>query len=150
LLNAVIADVRAYVMELPRDRDGEPMAAQLGRVAADVGGAGNTTITVEVHEELPHLSEEQMHAIVQVAREALSNTVRHAAASAARLSLAREASGVLLEVQDDGRGFDPQVSAGQDHMGLRNMRARADQLGAEFEVESAPGAGTAVRMLIRL
>jgi PAS domain S-box-containing protein len=148
-LNSVIADVRAYVMDLPRERAHGSVALQLARVAADAESNGDTAVTVDVDEDLPDLTEEQMHAILQIAREALSNTLRHANASAAWLSLARDGRGVLLEVRDDGSGFDPAGDVGLEHLGLRNMRTRAEQLGADLQLESAPGAGTVVRLLVR-
>jgi signal transduction histidine kinase len=55
---------------------------------------------------------------------------------------------VILEVRDDGQGFDPAAHLGQEHMGLRNMGARAEQVRAVLEVESALAAGTTVRLFI--
>jgi two-component system nitrate/nitrite sensor histidine kinase NarX len=52
--------------------------------------------------------------------------------------------GIVLEVRDDGGGFDTSVPSGQTHMGLRNMLARAEELGGVVEVESSSGRGTRV------
>jgi signal transduction histidine kinase len=83
---------------------------------------------------------------VQLAREALSNVGRHAGAATCRVSLYRTEDGAVLEVDDDGRGFDPaRPSAGH---GLRNLRERAEALGGRAEITSAPGEGTRVRVTI--
>jgi signal transduction histidine kinase len=84
--------------------------------------------------------------LIQLAREALSNVGRHAGAATCRVSLYRTEEGAVLEVDDDGRGFDPaRPSGGQ---GLRNLRERAEALGGRADIASAPGEGTRVRVTI--
>jgi signal transduction histidine kinase len=85
--------------------------------------------------------------VVQLAREALSNVSRHAEAATCRVSLYLEGDGGVLEVDDDGRGFDPTrvTGAGQ---GLRNLRERAEGLGGRAEIHSNPGQGTRVKITI--
>ena len=81
--------------------------------------------------------------VVQLAREALSNVGRHAAATTCRVSLRRGDAGLFLEVDDDGRGFDADVTSWG--MGLQNLRERVESLGGLLDVESTPGEGTTVR-----
>lgn len=84
--------------------------------------------------------------LYRVAQEALSNIVKHARASAARLSLSARNGYVVLEVRDDGAGFDPgRLSGTGDHFGLLIMRERVQMVGGTLEVRSAPGRGTVVR-----
>jgi PAS domain S-box-containing protein len=147
-LNRVIADIRAFVMNLPLARAQGEMATLLAQLAEESGDASSITVDVDIRNDVPELLEEQKYAILQVAREALANARRHSGARSVRLSLIHGEGGVVLEVRDDGEGFDASADVGRDHMGLRNMRTRAEQLGAEFAVESAPGAGTAVRLLL--
>ena len=85
--------------------------------------------------------------VVQLAREALSNVSRHAMAVTCRVSLYRDEHGGVLEVDDDGRGFDPARPAGTGQ-GLRNLRERAERLGGRAEIHSHPGQGTRVRVTI--
>jgi signal transduction histidine kinase len=85
--------------------------------------------------------------VVQLAREALSNVSRHAAAATCRVSLRQEEAGVVLEVDDDGRGFDPDRVTGEGH-GLPNLHQRAAALGGRAEISSVPGQGTTVRVTI--
>ena len=85
--------------------------------------------------------------VVQLAREALSNVSRHAGAATCRVSLYRSEDGGVLEVDDDGRGFDPATISGTGQ-GLRNLRERAEGLGGRAEIDSTPGQGTRVRVTI--
>jgi signal transduction histidine kinase len=81
-------------------------------------------------------------------KEALTNAARHAQARTVAIEVARTAAGLRVEVADDGRGFDP--AAGEAGNGLRSLRARAAALGADFTLRSAPGRGTAIRLLLPL
>src|SRR5262249_60236915 len=81
-----------------------------------------------------------------VAREALTNIVRHAGAHSARIGLLYEHAFVTLLVQDDGQGFDPTAADEKgDLLGLRAISERARSLGATVQVDSLAGWGTRVR-----
>jgi signal transduction histidine kinase len=81
-------------------------------------------------------------ALLRVAQEALANVGRHARAGKVLVSLTSVQGRLELRIEDDGAGFDPaQDPRGQ---GIANMRARAQELGAIFEVNSRPGAGTSI------
>ena len=83
--------------------------------------------------------------VLRVAREALTNIVRHAQARSVRLGLLYDPAAVSLLVQDDGQGFDPKSGWQADRFGLRAMTERAHELGAAVEVDSLPGWGTRIR-----
>ena len=87
--------------------------------------------------------------IVQFAREAISNAVRHSEAKQVNVSLLASGDAALLEISDDGIGFDVEHAGGRGH-GLANLRARAQALGGEPEIESQANAGTWVRVRIPL
>jgi PAS domain S-box-containing protein len=147
-LNVVIADIRAYVLNLPVERTRGELASQLTALSDELRNSSSIAVTVDIEDDLPALSMEQQAAFVQVAREALVNVQRHARARHVHIALRGDDRGVVLEVRDDGQGFDTAAQLGQEHMGLRNMRARAGQAGAVLDIESAPAAGTAVRLFI--
>ncbi len=87
-------------------------------------------------------------AIFRIAHEALHNALRHAGAThiAVRMSAAA-GEPVMVEVRDDGAGFDPARSELRArHLGLTSMEERARELGGRLEIRSAPGAGTTVRL----
>ena len=69
-----------------------------------------------------------------------------AQASQVIISLSQDTGSAILEVTDNGIGFDPMIAGSQGGMGLRGMRERAEQIGAKLVVESAPKAGTKVKV----
>jgi signal transduction histidine kinase/DNA-binding NarL/FixJ family response regulator len=83
--------------------------------------------------------------VLRVAREALTNIVRHAQARSVRLGLMYEQAAVTLLVQDDGQGFDPRAEWPGDRFGLRALSERARVLGAAVDVDSLAGWGTRIR-----
>jgi DNA-binding NarL/FixJ family response regulator/anti-sigma regulatory factor (Ser/Thr protein kinase) len=107
-------------------------------------------IHAEVHPcELPaHVAA----AVYRIAQEALQNVVKHAEARSARVRLLAHGDKMTLEVEDNGKGFKPSASAGQEVQpgpyayGLRSMHERAELLGGMLEVRSRPGQGTLLRL----
>ena len=89
------------------------------------------------------LTPEEAEHVLQIAREAMSNSRRHAHAKHGTVSLGLSDDGVTLEVSDDGDGFEP-VARKHVGSGLSNMERRAQQIGARFEVISSPGKGTRI------
>jgi signal transduction histidine kinase len=89
--------------------------------------------------------------LFRIAQEALTNVIRHSKASHASVILLRQIGEITMLVEDDGQGFN---SAAQDRgdqcLGLMGMRERANLLGGEFVIESAPGEGTTIRVKIPL
>jgi signal transduction histidine kinase len=84
-----------------------------------------------------------------IAREAVANSLNHAAATRIRLELCYTPKELHLIIQDDGRGFDQEMAlAKTDHYGFRGMRERARQIGATFTVQSAPGCGTTIAVVV--
>ena len=80
-----------------------------------------------------------------IGREALANIVKHARADAAHVRVITVDHRVVLEVADNGRGFDPS-STHTGHFGLDSMRSRADEIGADLRISSARGEGTVVQV----
>ena len=94
------------------------------------------------------LSARQSVELLRVLQEALANVRRHSAARHVEVGLRTDEKAILIEVSDDGRGFDPgSTGAG---VGLSAMRERAEGLGGEIEVESRPGEGTEVTVRVPL
>lgn len=95
------------------------------------------------------LRREAAIALFRIAQEALANVARHAGAGAVRVALARREREVVMEVFDDGRGFDPgERLARNTRWGVKSMQERAAAVGGFIQVESAPGAGTTVRAAV--
>ena len=95
-------------------------------------------------------STEVEYAAFMVAREALANALSHAQAGQIELRLDGDESSLRLEVIDDGRGLtEPPPAERVGHLGLVGMRERAVAIGGRLDIESAPGAGTTVRLTWR-
>ena len=108
-----------------------------------------TGMTVELSsQELEHpFSASVKVQVMRIVQEALTNIRKHANARMVSISTVEYVGEVVIEIQDDGRGFSPEdIRASQ--YGLRSMRERAESIGAEFQVISARNAGTAIRLHI--
>jgi len=97
-----------------------------------------------VSEDLP---EEHKTCIYRIVQEALHNCVQHAEAGTVRVSVRQEADRILLNIQDDGKGFNAQQDCG---LGLLGMHERVSYLGGTFSVESEPGHGAMVCIVLPL
>jgi signal transduction histidine kinase len=121
-----------------------------GSVRAYAVLAGRTHgADVVVHAaELPALGPRQETALYRVAQEAIGNALRHSGARQVAVCLSRRQRAVVLEVTDDGSGFEPRgPHAG---LGLASMRERAGSVGGKLTITSAPGTGTRVRLSVPL
>jgi signal transduction histidine kinase len=88
--------------------------------------------------------------VLRIAQEALQNALRHAHARHVRVLLGADEGALVLEVRDDGVGFDPAaLDVRSRRLGLTSMEERARRLGGRLRVESTPGAGTTVRLEAR-
>lgn len=84
--------------------------------------------------------------VLRIVQEALANVGKHARASRVAVTLTYDEVEVLLDVRDDGSGFDPAAPEKPTSFGLRGMRQRADRLAGTLAIESTPGGGTAVSL----
>jgi two-component system, NarL family, sensor histidine kinase UhpB len=150
-LNGIMSTLRSYIVE----------PAALSGGAANVFSALSGLIRVAQEnktpkvdaaldpEALPNLSHEQAHHLLNIAREAISNTQRHAQARTMQVGLQQHNGCAQLTIRDDGCGFDAQTQQAQGH-GLRNMAQRARLIKADLAIQSAPGAGTRIVLSLPL
>ncbi len=145
-----IRDLRNYIFGL---RPGILADRQLGQALRELcvefedksGVVTVADIDGDVAAELASVAAD----VVQLVREALSNIGRHAAAATCRVTLRRDPTGdALLEIDDDGSGFD--VDETHTGMGLGNLRDRVESMGGKFSLVSAPNEGTTVTALLPL
>lgn len=107
-----------------------------------------TGLRVQVSSEMPvELPEEHKTCVYRVVQEALNNCAQHAQASAVQVCVRHQAGQILVTVQDDGSGFDPERVRG---LGLLGMEERARHLGGTFQLDSKPGRGTLLRVTLPL
>ncbi len=154
MVRDALDDVRALMAGLrPRVLEERGLVAALNGLAA-VPPLWGTEVSVETAglgggERLPADVE---LALFRIAQEAVSNARRHGVASRVRLSLAVRPGVAELLVFDDGRGFvwEPEFGWSSRGEGLPGMRERAELLGGTLRVESAPGAGTRIAVMLPL
>jgi len=133
----------------PKNDSLEQLAAYLSNFGQEMFRGSPTRLRVDRPHELPNLVilPELRHHILMVVKEALSNVAKHAQASEVWLRLRMEPRYVLLEVEDNGKGFDAVAGTGE---GLGNMRSRVAELGGTFEKKTRAGGGTVIRFCVPL
>jgi signal transduction histidine kinase len=142
------AELRAVIDGLtPPELAAGGLVGSVRAYAVLAGRTYGTEVAVRTA-ELPALSPQQDTVIYRVAQEAIGNALRHSGARQVTVSLSRRQRSVVLEVLDDGRGFE--MSAPEAGLGLASMRERARSAGARFTITSAKGSGTRVRLSIRV
>jgi signal transduction histidine kinase len=150
-LNGTIGNIRDYIFDLQRSDGHRELEAVLGELVRELQLDTYLEVEYKVRGErccrLPAARAEQ---IVQIAREALSNAVRHAEAQRVSVRLAYEGHRILLAVADDGVGLtsSPGPSGSGNGHGLANIRKRVEVLQGELNLESVPGGGTEIKVVI--
>ena len=151
LLRRELGDVRSFISQLR-----PPLLDQLGldgAIADTVDHMRTLTgldIAMELTAPADSLGDSQQTVALRVTQEALQNVRKHASANSVMVVTKLDDDGWVLEVRDDGRGFDIGAVAarGRRNFGLQFMRERAELIGARFDVRSRPDGGTVVRLAI--
>jgi NO-binding membrane sensor protein with MHYT domain/two-component sensor histidine kinase len=145
-LNRVIREVRRHIIgSTPPGMTGRQLVAELESLLETLQGAHSLRFSLDVDPvALSRLSPESTHHVLNIVREAVSNTLRHSQGQTGRVSLrAGDGDGVRLSIEDDGVGFAV-AEAQARGQGLRNIALRAEELGARLDVRSSPGHGTEI------
>jgi two-component system sensor histidine kinase UhpB len=141
-------DVRRVARELrPEALDDLGLVSALAALCERLAEQTELRVEHRLQPVLPPLTDEEELVVYRVAQEALTNVLRHAGCDRAALSLQVEGDELMLDVRDEGRGFDVQAAAAN---GLLGMRERALLVGARLELRSRPGNGTLVRLALPL
>jgi signal transduction histidine kinase len=149
-MDRVIRDLRNYIFGLrPGILADRQLDQALRGLAEDFQEKTGVLAVVDMDPRVAAELASRAGDLVQFVREALSNVGRHANAVTCRVTLRAENGGALLEIDDDGSGFALQP-ARNEGQGLGNLRGRAEALGGELMIQSAPGEGTTVRLSIPL
>ncbi len=147
LAKATHAEMRSLIFALhPESLESEGIVEALSRRAAAISARHELQIETHLCDE-PDLPLEMKEALYRIAQEALNNIVKHAHADRCQLFLFERQGAIVLEVRDDGTGFDTS-STFPGHLGLHSMRERAIHLGGTLELSSIPAEGTQVRFVL--
>jgi signal transduction histidine kinase len=143
LTRGALAQMRTLLLELRSESLTDVPIEQLLRTVVEAT-EGRGSVAVDLRLRCDCQPPPELHAaIYRVTQEALNNVTRHSGAARSSVDLQVEQSSVRLLIHDDGCGFDP-GPVSQTHFGLRSMRERATEAGAELRVVSAPDEGTLV------
>lgn len=140
-LNLVIQDLRAFISPKAAGPDVRDFRSEIARVV-EAAGTQTPKFTLAIEDAaVDALTPAQIAQLLHIAREGISNVVRHARARSARVALRLTERRVRLEISDDGRGFDHR-GVERRGLGLHHMRARATKLGGRLRLASTAGRGT--------
>jgi signal transduction histidine kinase len=139
-------ELRQIVAELrPPDLSREGLAATLGARVALLNRVHGASITY-TNDGCPKLAPKVEEAMLRVAEEALHNALQHARATHVTVTLRGNEDHSILEVHDDGRGFDSATANASHRLGLASMRERSHAVHGRITVASTPGQGTTIRL----
>ncbi|MDO9086295.1 MAG: GAF domain-containing sensor histidine kinase [Anaerolineaceae bacterium] len=145
-LNSAIRDIRSYILDLrPRQLHDESLMNGIQRLATEL--RANTLLEINLqgpNDGFADLTESNAVALFHICQEAMANIAKHARAHSVNVTLWKTPQRVLLEVSDDGRGFDFEVKKMSIGHGLANIQTRAHNVGGDVEFTSEPGLGTTV------
>ncbi len=151
-LNVTIREIRNFILGLRSELlHGADLLAGLATLANEFGATAASEIELDLAidpELAASLPTGHRVQLLQMTREALSNAARHARARRTKIALRLEDKMLILEVEDDGVGFDPSAVRSAGHLGLANLHARAGALGGKVTIESRLGVGTTLSMRI--
>lgn len=151
-LAAIVTDTATHVRTVladlrPTALDELGLVAALRHQAAVLTSRCGIQFVVGGSEPSPRLTPQCEIAFFRIAQEASANAMKHSGAESVAVTVSQVGLLVVMEVEDDGQGFDPSaLLPGTPSLGLTTMRERADAIGAVLELESATGAGMSVRL----
>ena len=148
LIEAALTETKTIVWRLrPLDIEQLGFEAAL-RALAETFQRGHG-VRVDVHlSAVDHLSPAVEAAVFRVAQEAMTNAVKHAWPAVLSVLAGRRGATFTLVVDDDGAGFDPSARVGPPTAGIIGMRERAAALGGRLDIDTKPGHGTTVRLVV--
>lgn len=145
-LNQVIRDLRAYILDLkPRQMGDDGLVGGIQRLVAEFKAHTFTEVKLVSSEKgLKNLPESRSLALFHICQEALANAAKHAKAKNVHISLWRTKDRALMEIRDDGIGFDMENTNINIGHGLANMQTRVQSVGGDVEISSHVDDGTTV------
>jgi signal transduction histidine kinase len=145
LIRSTMAELRRALANLRAPATShDDLPAALQRLAHDLQARAGLDIRCVIRPDLPAVPAEAREALWYVAREALTNVERHAAAASATLSLDHTGDGWRLRVVDDGCGVTPAALVSPEHYGVIGMRERMQAIGGSLCIAPGAGGGTIV------
>lgn len=145
-LNQAIRDLRSYILDLrPRQMGNDGLMSGLKRLVSEFRVNSLTEVVLTGPEkDLMDLPPSQSLALFHICQEALANAAKHAKAKKVDITLWSTEGRSLMEIHDDGKGFDMETRTLNIGHGLANMQTRAQSAGGDVDISSAAGEGTTI------
>lgn len=150
LTKGALAEMRTLLLELrPAALADTPFTELLDQLVDALLSRRAMTARVQVPnlEELIEPSPHAKHALYRIAQEALNNVARHASAKSVDIEVSIDGDHMKMTIRDDGVGFSPNET-GSDRLGLSIMGERAHNIGARLQIDTAPGSGTTIQIML--
>jgi signal transduction histidine kinase len=146
-LNGVIENLHRIAMALrPASLDHVGLVAALRQHTESIAEKNGLSISFTATGVIARLPANVETVIYRIVQEALTNIVRHAHASRVDVVLTVRDDKLIVIIEDDGIGFDPEAPQGDKHLGLFGMRERIEMIDGKLVIESSPGTGTTIMM----
>lgn len=143
LAEAGLSEMRALIFELrPESLQNEGVVVAITKQADALRARHKLEVTADLGSE-PDISLDRKEALYRVTQEAMQNIARHSHATKVDVRLHRSDSCIVLEIHDNGMGFDPGRGY-PGHLGLQSMQERVALIGGDFAIVSQPGTGTTI------
>ncbi len=148
LAREALDELRALILGLrPPELERDGLEGALRKEVEMIGAVHGTNVELQIEPGFSIETGDREAALLRIAHEALHNAVRHARAEHVTVRVGGAAGGLVVEVTDDGIGFDPdRPDLRSMHLGLTSMEERARELRGRLRIHSKPGAGTTVRI----
>jgi signal transduction histidine kinase len=148
LAREALDELRSLMLELrPPDLERDGLCGALRKHVAVMRPLHGVEIDLEIEGDVTFGDDERDAEVLRIAQEALQNALRHGGAQRVVVTLGADGGGRVLEVRDDGGGFEPgDPELRSRHLGLTSMEERAQRLGGRLEIRSAPGSGATIRL----
>jgi signal transduction histidine kinase/ligand-binding sensor domain-containing protein len=143
-----IRDARHSIRNLRAQMPQRKLVPALSHITEELRRDRSVNVSLDIHGVAFPMAEPDEEELIRIVNEALTNAVRHSQASTLNVDVSFLADAIEIAIVDDGRGFDPHTTElmVHDHWGLASMQERAEQIGAEFRLDSQPGKGTRIHV----
>jgi signal transduction histidine kinase len=149
LAEAGLSEMRALIFELrPESLQNEGLVVAITKQADALRARHKLEVMTDLGSE-PDISLHRKEALYRVTQEAMQNIARHSHATKVNVRLHQNESCIVLQIQDNGEGFDPSREH-PGHLGLQSMQERVAQIGGDFTIVSQPGMGTTISVSVPL
>lgn len=143
--NGLVETRRALADLRTSDLESFGLTRAIRNMATSAAERGGFTVDFHMDKDLDMLPDDITHCLYRTALESVENALRHANPKKIVISLISEDEKILLNVSDDGVGFN-QTDVKKEHFGIRGMRERVEMLGGKMKIVSSPGSGTRVEV----